>query len=187
MTLKSFKAGKVLGGRKGEEGISKDEAIVDCQFMSNGLKIMVLSTADRLLSFESQNFLFASDLRQVLQLSHLEDKYHLNWFQFEKVYSVNGTLALEFRSCNGQNIEKTKSEGDEESSEATWLTKGLILLRAQNGCVNLQRCVRLPLASQEIQELILQPSTSVDEVIIQHISKKDAGTLEVIRFSLLAN
>ena len=76
--------------------------------MSNGLKLMVLTTKGRILLTEGLNFISAQDILSVIRNNDygLENKYLFEQFSFERVYPVNGTIALEFHSKHDINLFK---------------------------------------------------------------------------------
>ena len=76
--------------------------------MSNGLKLMVLTTKGRILLTEGLNFISIQDIYSVVSNNDnaLENKYLFEQFSFERVYPVNGTIAVEFNSKHGINLLK---------------------------------------------------------------------------------
>lgn len=96
-----------------------EEKIEDAQFMSNGLKIMILTNYEQIIVIEANNLLFSQSIRDILLTFPLRDKYNLQAFGFTNLYSVNGSIALEFHSKNESNLIKeniNSLEKDEENN-----------------------------------------------------------------------
>lgn len=89
---------------------NKEEEIKDVQFMSNGLKIMILTTSDSIVIIEGHNFLLSENLCEILTSAQLDQRYNLDLFRHEKLYAVNGTVAVEFSSNKNQNLIKSKQQ-----------------------------------------------------------------------------
>lgn len=54
-----------------------EEKIEDAQFMSNGLKIMILTNYEQIIVIEANNLLFSQSIRDILLTFPLRDKYNL--------------------------------------------------------------------------------------------------------------
>jgi hypothetical protein len=83
---------------------ARTEEIQDVQFMSNGLKIMILTNYDQIIFIEAHNFLFSQNIHDILAAAQIHDKYKLDSLNFTNLYSINGSIALEFNSKNDANI-----------------------------------------------------------------------------------
>lgn len=107
MALKPYRLSKILAGTRdnylrsegvirdgGREMGAKSELVLDAQFVSNGLKIMLLTNCEQIIFIEAHNFLFAQGIHDVLATSPLSDKYKLDAFRFTHIHSINGSLAL---------------------------------------------------------------------------------------------
>lgn len=82
------------------------EEILDVRFMSNGLKVMILSSLGELYLMEASNFLASHNIKDLMTSAQLSDKYFTESFVFNRFYPVNGTIALEFHSDNNINLLK---------------------------------------------------------------------------------
>ena len=113
LNLKNSKISKFLNGdhkmkasNPEKEINNREEEIRDVRFMSNGLKLMVLTTEGRILLTEGLNFISSQDILNIVRSSDLgiESKYIVEEFSFERLYPVNGTVAVEFTSRHGVNL-----------------------------------------------------------------------------------
>lgn len=65
--------------------------------MSNGLKLMILTSHSHIMVIEAHNFLFSQQISEFFSTQNAE-KYCLSDFNFTKLYPVNGSIAIEFNS-----------------------------------------------------------------------------------------
>ena len=65
--------------------------------MSNGLKLMILTSHFHIIVIEAHNFLFSQQISELFSAQNAE-KYYLSDFEFTKLYPVNGSIAVEFHS-----------------------------------------------------------------------------------------
>ena len=68
--------------------------------MSNGLKIMILTNYEQIIFIEAHNFLFSQNIPDILASTQIHEKYKIDSFIFTNLYSINGSIALEFTSKN---------------------------------------------------------------------------------------
>jgi hypothetical protein len=110
--------------------------------MSNGLKVMLLTTHGKLVVIEAHNFIAGQSVREMME--GMSSKYELDSFDFTSIYPVNGVIAVEFNSRYNCNLLKsTEQQQAEHSSVTDTLKKGLVILKVQNNSFALSKVINL--------------------------------------------
>jgi hypothetical protein len=113
-----LKSENQMGREDLQKGMSsKEEKIIDAHFMSNGLKIMILTNYQQILVIEAHNFLFGQSVLEAFADAQVKGKYDLNSFVFTRLYPINGSIALEFSSKNDVNLLKDSNSSGTENTE----------------------------------------------------------------------
>lgn len=142
--LKSIMAGKGL--LKNEEVVGyqhNQEEIVDARFMSNGLKLMLLTANGQVFLTEASNVLAGQNLKEIMTTAQLADKYQLDYFVFEHLFPVNGSIAVEFHAKNSLNLLKSAGKDDFALPSHEKLLKGLLILKTQGNTLSFAKLINL--------------------------------------------
>jgi hypothetical protein len=108
---------------------------------------MLLTNYEQIIFIEAHNFLFAQNIQEIINNSQISEKYKIDSLSFTNLYSVNGSVGLEFKSKNGVNLLYEESEGDSYSNLK--VTNGVILLKIQNNFLNFSKIINFPFNSRE--------------------------------------
>lgn len=145
---------------------SKREQIVDAQFVSNGLKIMILTNYEQVIFIEGHNFLFSQNIPDILAASNLSDKYKIDTFRFTNLHPINGSLAVQFKSVNGNNLlySSPNDDGKEEK-----VTQGFLLLKPQSNYLAFSKLIPMPFQDKDVLYSSVHDCNGGDEILIQYI------------------
>ena len=182
LALKPYRISKTITGTKdnylksegaireghaaGKERVgAKTEQILDAQFVSNGLKIMILTNYEQVIFIEGHNFLFSQSIPDVLTSSNLADKYKLDAFRFTNMHSINGSLAIEFASASGENL-LYSAPSDESADKEERVTQGFLLLKPQSNYLAFGKLIALPFHSKEVLHRSVHDCSGGDEILI---------------------
>lgn len=137
-------AGKGLKSHEEMVGYQHNqEEIADARFMSNGLKLMLLTTDGQVFLTEANNVLAGQHLREIMATSQLAHKYHLEYFVFEHLYPVNGSIAVEFHAKNNLNLLKNTAKDDVSAPSHEKLLKGVVILKTQGNTLSFAKLINL--------------------------------------------
>lgn len=75
-------------------------------------------------------------------MSQLNAKYHLDYFVFDHIYPVNGSIAVEFHGKNNTNLLKSAQKESNESSQEK-LLKGIVILKTQANNLSFGKVINL--------------------------------------------
>lgn len=117
--------------------------------MSNGLKIMILTNYEQIIFIEAHNFLFSQNIPDILASTQIHEKYKIDCFIYTNLFSINGSIALEFSSKNETNL-LYEEQANEVPNNAEKVTRGFILLKAQNNYLAFGKIINLPFHTKEI-------------------------------------
>jgi hypothetical protein len=125
------------------------EEILDVRFMSNGLKLMILTTFGQIYLVEANNLLSYQNIKDLMLAGQFSDKYIIDSFAFTRLYPVNGTIAVEFHSQSNENLLKNVDETS-ETAHLDQLTKGLLIVKLQGNSLSCSKIINLYLDPKEL-------------------------------------
>lgn len=167
--LKSMLSGK--GCLKNEEGTPYSpgqQNIADARFMSNGLKVMILTTQGQVYITEANNLLAGQRLFQIMA-AQLADKYYLDSFIFDHIYPVNGSIAVQFHAKNNLNLLKKTEKDENSASSHENLQKGLIILKSQGNTLSFAKMMNLQVDPKQLHYFTLRQCPGIDEMLMLYI------------------